>query len=62
MKILRRETQYEEKVSMSGRIFSWRRLWLTIVHLECGHTKTFRGEYVPSHQTRCSVCEGKGGR
>lgn len=54
--IVSRKVTYEEHIG-KGRFFSWRAVKITTVTLECGHTKTFRGDYVPKKTTSCNCCE-----
>ena len=49
----------EEKQSMRGRLFSWRKIEITTVTAECGHTRVIRGLYprVPKHFNPCKDCQ-----
>jgi len=54
-KIVRRERETEEHIG-KGRGFTWWMTESTTLHLECGHTKVYRGMSVPAKKVRCSEC------
>lgn len=54
-KIKGRVRTQEEHIGKS-RCFTWWMVPITTLHLECGHTKVYRGDYVPGEKARCSAC------
>lgn len=58
-KITGRERMWEQHESIRGRNYTWWQVPVTTLTLECGHTKVYRGDGVPSKKVRCAACEPK---
>lgn len=57
-KIIRRDTDWLETASLSGRSFSWRATYEHKLTLECGHTQRRRGHSEPPKtKVICKLCE-----
>lgn len=55
-KIVRRTKAKDEHVRLTTRTFNYWMVPVTTLHLECGHTKVYRGDYVPEKKARCALC------
>lgn len=55
-KVVRRVDTKDEKVNLTPRTFYYRMTPVTTLILECGHTKVYRGDYVPKHKALCKEC------
>jgi len=53
---IKQKVRTQEDHVGKGRGFTWWMVPITTLHLECGHTKVYRGDYVPSEKARCFAC------
>jgi len=54
---VRQEPDKSTPAHSRGRVWSWRAgTKVTTVNLSCGHTKDYRGDYVPKSQALCKEC------
>jgi hypothetical protein len=58
-KIVSSRKNWDETVNLTPRTFYYRVIPVTTLVLECGHTKVYRGDYVPKHKALCHVCKQK---
>lgn len=55
--IIRRDTNWSERASLSGRRFSWSATYEHRLTLECGHVQTRSGHSPPpKHKVKCKSC------
>lgn len=50
-------TVREEHASLHGRTYRWWSVAIHTVHLECGHTKIYRGDNCPTASANCKQCD-----